>query len=70
MRATKTFWPSFLDGFTMTGIFGDLRIPEAPDRIFEEQEHEHVHSIEESGELDERVGLRGSGEKPESTKGA
>jgi hypothetical protein len=70
MRATRTFWPSFLDGFTMAGIFGDLRIPGAPDRIFEEEEPKHVQSIEKGSELDERVGLRGSGQKPESTKGA
>lgn len=34
MGAVRTFWASFLDGFTMTGIFGDLRIPGAATRVF------------------------------------
>jgi hypothetical protein len=34
MAAAKTFWTSFLDGFTGEGIFGDLRLSGAPTRIF------------------------------------
>ena len=35
--SVKTFMTSFFDGFTMAGIFGDLRIPGVPDRMFEEE---------------------------------
>jgi hypothetical protein len=28
------FWTSFLDGLTGEGIFGDLRLPDAPTRMF------------------------------------
>ena len=64
MSAWKTFMTSFLDGFTGEGIFGDLRIPGASDRMFKE-EPEDAQSTEEGGELDERVGLHGSAEKPD-----
>jgi hypothetical protein len=60
--SVKTFMTSFLDGLTLEGIFGDLRIPGAPDRLFkEEPEHEQV--IKEDGESDEPAGLQGPAEK-------
>jgi hypothetical protein len=34
MDATKTLWTSFVDGFTGGGIFGDLRLPGAPIKMF------------------------------------
>jgi len=40
MAATKTFWTSFLDGLTGAGIFGDLRIPGTPTRLFKEDSEE------------------------------
>jgi hypothetical protein len=36
--ATKPFRTSFLDGFTGEGIFGDLRLPGAPTRMFISEE--------------------------------
>lgn len=62
MSAWKTFMTSFLDGFTGKGIFGDLRIPGAPDRMFKE-EPEDPQVAEEDGENDERAGLQGPAEK-------
>lgn len=44
---------SFFDGLTWEGIFGDLRIPGAPDRIFKE-ESEDAQVIEECSEFDEQ----------------
>ena len=40
MAAAKTFWTSFLDGLTGEGIFGDLRIPGSPTRLFKEEPSE------------------------------
>jgi hypothetical protein len=36
----SAFWTSFFDGFTLAGIFGDLRRPGAPDRLFEPEPEE------------------------------
>lgn len=66
MKATKTFWPSFLDGFTMAGIFGDLRIPGLPDQMFDE-EPEPAQETEKDSVTDERVKLQGSGESNEDS---
>jgi hypothetical protein len=63
MSAWKTFVISFLDGLTLEGIFGDLCIPGAPDRLFREEEPEGARLIEEDSEFNERVGLGGSGDK-------
>ena len=65
--SVRTFMTSFFDGFTLAGIFGDLRIPGAPNRIFKEEGPEHEQVIEEGGESDEGVKLQGSGEKREDT---
>jgi hypothetical protein len=35
MAAAKAFWISFLDGLSMAGIFGQLRIPGDPVRLFD-----------------------------------
>jgi hypothetical protein len=40
MAAAKTFWTSFLGGLTGEGIFGDLRIPGSPIRLFKEEPSE------------------------------
>jgi len=32
--AAKPFWTSFFDGLTGEGIFGDLRVPGSPTRMF------------------------------------
>ena len=64
MSGWKTFVTSFLDGLTGEGIFGDLRIPGAPDRMFKEGP-EDQQPAEEGGEFSERAGLSGSGEKPD-----
>ena len=46
--ATKPFRTSFLDGFTGEGIFGDLRLPGAPTRMFiSEEEAEGEARIQE-----------------------
>lgn len=66
--SVRTFMTSFWDGLTGEGIFGDLRIPGLPDRIFKE-EPEQAQSIKEGGELNEQAGLHGPTEKFESTKG-
>lgn len=34
MATTRPFWASFVDGFTMDGIFGDLQVPGVATRIF------------------------------------
>jgi hypothetical protein len=34
MAAAKPFWTSFFDGLTGEGIFGDLRLPGSPTRMF------------------------------------
>ena len=67
MKAGKTFWTSFFDGFTMADIFGDLRIPGMPDRIFAE-ESEHVQVVNAGSETDGRSGLRDSGENPKEER--
>lgn len=53
---------SFFDGLTGEGIFGDLRRPGAPDRIFEE-EPKGAQSVEEGGGPDEQAGLGRSEDK-------
>ncbi len=50
--ANKPFRRSFLDGFTGEGIFGDLRLPGAPTRMFiseEEAEAEEVERLTRAG---------------------
>jgi hypothetical protein len=66
VNAWKTFMISFLDGFTGEGIFGDLRIPGAPDRIFKEERADAL-SIEESRRLDQREERLGAEEDSEAT---
>jgi hypothetical protein len=39
--AAKAFWTSFFDGLTGEGIFGDLRIPDVPTRMFAPEAPEH-----------------------------
>ena len=34
MTDAQTFWNSFIDGFTLEEIVGDLRIPGDPTRMF------------------------------------
>jgi len=47
-----TLMTSFLDGVTGERIFGDLRIPRVPDRLFED-EPEDVQPAEKGGEINE-----------------
>jgi hypothetical protein len=32
--AAKEFWTAFVDVFTFEGLFGDLRLPDEPTRMF------------------------------------
>jgi hypothetical protein len=46
----SAFWTSFFDGLTGEGIFGDLRIPGVPDRMFKpEPARELIVIIDEAG---------------------
>jgi hypothetical protein len=38
ISAEKPFWTSFLDGLTGEGIFGDLRLPDAPTKMLKPEE--------------------------------
>jgi hypothetical protein len=38
-KTAKTFFSGFFDGFSMAGLFGFLRIPGDPPRLFAEPEH-------------------------------
>jgi hypothetical protein len=44
--ATKPFWTSFFDGFTGEGIFGDLRLPGSPTRMFRSEEEADAKAAE------------------------
>jgi hypothetical protein len=47
--AAKHFWTSFVDGLTGEGIFGDLRLPSSPTRMFRsESEVTKAASLEEA----------------------
>jgi hypothetical protein len=35
---SRSFWTSFFDGFTGEGLFGELRIPGFPTRLFKGEE--------------------------------
>lgn len=39
---SKAFWTSFFDGLTLEGMFGDLRIPGAPTRMFAPEPEEDL----------------------------
>jgi len=52
MSSKKAILTSFFDGLTTAGLFGDLRIPGVPDRMFKEEEPEHAQSTEEGGDVD------------------
>lgn len=65
--SVRTFVTSFLDGLTGEGIFGDLRIPGTPDRMFEE-EPEHEQVVKEDEENDDRLRPQGSSEKSDGAK--
>lgn len=38
----RAFWTSFFDGLTLEGMFGDLRIPGAPTRMFAPEPEEDL----------------------------
>lgn len=38
VMSTRTFWTSFFDGLAGEGLFGDLRIPGFPTRLFKDEE--------------------------------
>jgi hypothetical protein len=35
MGKSETFWTAFMDGLTGEGLFGGLRLPDAPTTMFE-----------------------------------
>jgi hypothetical protein len=43
--SARTFWTSFLDGFTGEGILGDLRIPGTPTRLFKPDPEEEEDTL-------------------------
>jgi hypothetical protein len=48
MTDARTFWNSFIDGFTLEGISGDLRIPGEPIRLFKPELEDVESETEES----------------------
>lgn len=63
--SVRTFVTAFLDGLTGEGIFGDLRIPGVPDRMFKEEEAEDVQMTKEAGVSDDQAKLEESDKAPD-----
>jgi hypothetical protein len=57
--AIKPFRTSFLDGFTGEGIFGDLRLPGAPTRMFISEEGAAARAAETTAKNRDKQQARG-----------